>query len=348
MMADTARWTRRPDGANWGDFGPDDQLGRVNLIGSEQILKGAAEVKAGRSFCLSLPLDLPGGNALNARRNPPKLQPTWRGDTPVLNYGMDGLVPDSIDVVSDDQVLLCLQYSTQWDALAHVGARFDVDGGGSETMVYYNGYRAQQDVKGPHDMAEGCCDGGHQSHADALGIENMAVHGMQGRGVLVDLARHFGRERKLIGYDEMAAVMAQDGVSVERGDFLVLRTGFAELVMEMGGKPDPQVLHHTCPVLNGRDEQLLQWITDSGIAAICADNYAVEAYPAPDVAGRKSILPLHHHCLFKLGIPLGELWYLRDLAAWLQQNGRSRFMLTAPPLRLPGAVGSPVTPVATV
>ena len=66
------------------------------------------------------------------------------------------------------------------------------------------------------------------------------------------------------------------------------------------------------------------------------------------MAGRKSILPLHHHCLFKLGIPLGELWYLQELAAWLQQNGRSRFMLTAPPLRLPGAVGSPVTPVATV
>jgi kynurenine formamidase len=215
-------------------------------------------------------------------------------------------------------------------------------------MVYYNGYRAQQDVKGPHEMAQGCCDGGHQSHADALGIENMAVHGMQGRGVLVDLARHFGRERKLIGYEELAAVMAQDGVTVERGDFLVLRTGFAELVTEMGGNPDPQVLHHTCPVLNGRDQQLLEWITDSGIAAICADNYAVEAYPAPDVAGRKSILPLHHHCLFKLGIPLGELWYLRDLAAWLQENGRNRFMLTAPPLRLPGAVGSPVTPVATV
>jgi kynurenine formamidase len=350
MMTAPARWKQRPEGANWGDFGPEDQLGRVNLIGSDQILKGAAEVRAGRSFCLSLPLDLPGGNALNARRNPPRLQPTWRGDTPVLNYGMDGLVADSIDVVSDDQVLLCLQYSTQWDSLAHVGARFDVDGAGVEEMVYYNGYRAGQDVKGPPEMQEGCgCDGGgHSSHADALGIENMAVHGMQGRGVLLDLARHFGRERKLIGFEEIAAVMQQDGVTVEPGDFLVLRTGFAEVVMEMGGKPDPQVLHHTCPVLNGRDQKLLQWITDSGIAAICADNYAVEAYPAPEVAGRKSILPLHHHCLFKLGIPLGELWYLKDLADWLQANGRHRFMLTAPPLRLPGAVGSPVTPIATV
>jgi kynurenine formamidase len=47
-------------------------------------------------------------------------------------------------------------------------------------------------------------------------------------------------------------------------------------------------------------------------------------------------------------MPLGELWYLAELAAWLAQNERTRFLLTAPPLRLPGAVGSPVTPVATV
>jgi hypothetical protein len=45
---------------------------------------------------------------------------------------------------------------------------------------------------------------------------------------------------------------------------------------------------------------------------------------------------------------LGELWYFTELAAWLRTNGRTRFLLTAPPLRLPGAVGSPATPVATV
>ena len=114
------------------------------------------------------------------------------------------------------------------------------------------------------------------------------------------------------------------------------------------GKPDPQVLHHACSVLNGRDERLLNWITDSGISALCADNYAVEAYPAVDATGKKSLLPLHHHCLFKLGLPLGELWYLPELAEWLLANKRHHFMLTAPPLRLPGAVGSPVTPIATV
>jgi hypothetical protein len=52
--------------------------------------------------------------------------------------------------------------------------------------------------------------------------------------------------------------------------------------------------------------------------------------------------------LFKLGIPLGELWWLSDLNDYMRGTGRTRFLLTAPPLRLPGAVGSPVTPVATV
>ncbi len=111
------------------------------------------------------------------------------------------------------------------------------------------------------------------------------------------------------------------------------------------------MLHHSCCALDGRDDKLLNWITDAGIAALSADNYAVERYPArpaPDGDRRHPLLPLHHHCLFKLGLPLGELWYLRELADWLRANGRTRFQLTAPPLRLPGAVGSPVTPIATV
>ena len=86
-----------------------------------------------------------------------------------------------------------------------------------------------------------------------------------------------------------------------------------------------------------------------GIVAICADNFAVEAYPAaPGATGSYPGLPLHAHCLFKLGLHLGELWHFAELAQWLRAHGRSSFLLTAPPLRLPGAVGSPATPVATV
>lgn len=343
------RWTRRPEGSNWGDFGPDDQLGRVNLLTEEQVLKGVREVREGRVFCLSLPLDLPGGMVLNPRRKPPRLAATVRDGVPYMNFPMEKLDPASIDVLSDDQVTLSLQYSTQWDALAHIGAQFDVDGSGQPRKVYYNGFRAGEHIEdAKHDSADSCCDHGGGFGARKLGVENFAVKGMQGRGVLVDFVRHFGHQRTLIGYQELVNVLKADKVEVEQGDMLVLRTGFAETVLEMAGTPDVDTLHNAGAVLDGSDQQLLNWITDSGIAAICADNYAVEAYPARTKGEKKSLLPLHHHCLFKLGLPLAELWYLRELAEWLEANQRYRFLLTAPPLRLPGAVGSPVTPIATV
>ena len=64
-------------------------------------------------------------------------------------------------------------------------------------------------------------------------------------------------------------------------------------------------------------------VTDSGVAALIADNYAVEIIPSRWMAPiRKPKLPLHAHCLFKNGIHLGELWYLTPLANWLRANGR--------------------------
>ena len=57
----TQRWKQRPPGSNWGEFGPDDQRGRMNYVTREKVLQGVAEVKEGISFCLSLPLDFPGG-----------------------------------------------------------------------------------------------------------------------------------------------------------------------------------------------------------------------------------------------------------------------------------------------
>ena len=70
--------------------------------------------------------------------------------------------------------------------------------------------------------------------------------------------------------------------------------------------------------------------------------------PAGPAGYAGSMMPLHEHCLFKLGLHLGELWHLTPLADWLNAHGRHHFLLTAPPLRLPGAVGSPATPVAKV
>lgn len=334
------RWQNRPEGSNWGDFGDDDQLGRINLLTPACVKAAAAEVREGLKFGLSLPLDYPGGNVLNARRFPPEVRPTELNGEPWLNYPMGKHIDGASDVISDDQVLLTLQYSTQWDSLAHVGSHFDADGDGEAEQVYYNGYRAGEHVLAPGQDAE--------PGARALSIENFAATPIQGRGVLVDLFRHFGRQRKVVGCDDLMGVMAADGVEIEQGDMLVLRTGFAELILEMNQAPDKQILDTSCAALDGGDERLLQWISESGIAAICADNYAVEHFVGQSRGDGCAALPLHEHCLFKLGLPLGELWYLAELAAWLHEHQRNRFLLTAPPLRLPKAVGSPVTPVATV
>ena len=69
----TDRWQRRPEGSNWGEFGPDDQRGRLNLLTPEKVRQGLAEAREGIAFCLSLPLDIPGSNKLNPRRYPPQL-----------------------------------------------------------------------------------------------------------------------------------------------------------------------------------------------------------------------------------------------------------------------------------
>ncbi len=346
------RWKNRPAGSTWGDFGDTDQRGRVNLLTPERVRLGIAEAREGIAFCLSLPLDLPGGNVLNPRRHPPVLRPTLRNGRPNMNYRLDQDDPDLTDVINDDAVILHLQYSTQWDSLAHVGQLFDADADGVPEAVFYNGYRAGTDVVGPQDAADAGAVGNvparSTSRALALGVENMAIACMQGRGVMIDLHAHLGRERVVVGYERLMRVLEADQVVVETGDMVCLHTGFAQMLVEMGGKPDGALLDRSCAVLDGRDQRLLQWITDSGLVSLIADNYAVEAHPATSQPGCCAALPLHEHCLFKLGVNLGEIWYLSDLAGWLRAHGRSRFLLTAPPLRLPGAVGSPATPVATV
>ena len=129
---------------------------------------------------------------------------------------------------------------------------------------------------------------------------------------------------------------------------LLLHTGYATKVLEWNGRP-ARKLFSSCAYLDALDETCWRGSPTRRSPALVADNYAVEGLLGKDRdPSRHSFLPIHHLCLFKLGVPLGELWYLDELAAWLREHKRPRFLLTAPPLRLPGIVGSPVTPIATV
>lgn len=331
------RWINRPDGSNWGDFGEDDQIGRMNLLTPERRLAAMAEVREGIAFTLSLPLDVPTVPLASSRR-PPVLCAAEDDEGVVYNR----CDPGGAEVTCDDRVTLHTQHSTQWDSLAHRGRAFDADGDGEAELVYYNGFRAGEHVRGPAGPTG-------ESRAAALGIETLAMAGVQGRGVLVNLEAAYGTAGRAVTRDELLRAMDDQGVEVRPGDFLVLYTGFDKMVLARERNGSVGRLHGVCCALDGTDDALLQWIVDSGIVAICSDNAAIEALdlilsPEPPPIA----LPIHDLCLFRQGIFLGELWYLSELADWLLARRRHAFLLTAPPLRLTGSVGSPVTPVATV
>ena len=315
---------RRPPDANWGDYGADDRIGRLNELPSERVVRAAAEIRTGQRFCLSLRLDYPGGNVVFPFRHPPEHRDVDRKGFPARDFPLSRAVEGAEGVVNDDLVTLWTQYSTQWDALGHIGSHFDADGDGEAEVLYYNGHYPGPDVDG------------------------MATLGLQGRGVLVDLHRKYGDAKIAVDYTMLEEILREQRIVVEPGDILTLHTGWAKLVVDMSGSPDKAVIHNSSAGLDGRDPDLLKWIAQSGIAAIVADNVAVEAFPPKPGGPGAPYLPLHDLCLFKLGINLGEMWYISELAEWLRTHDRTRFFLTAPPLRLPGHVGSPVTPIATV
>jgi kynurenine formamidase len=314
----------------------------MNFITPEVRLAALREVRNGCVFCLSLPLDYPGGTVLSNIRHPPRLFASQdatgkRFYNLPIGIGTD----DPRGVACDDAVLLHTQYSTQWDSLAHWGQKFDVNGDGRREIVYYNGYRAGEHIISPQD------DRGPA--AKALGIETLAATGVQGRAVVVSLLQEFGSGRTWVDLDKLQQAMNSQGAEIKKGDFLLLHTGLDDALLSMHRKPDPGTVQRSGAVLDGRDEKLRNWIADSGLVAICSDNMAVEGFGYPDAEScGHTMLPLHELCLFKLGIFLGELWRLGELSRWMLGERRTACLLTAPPLRLPGAVGSPLTPVATV
>ena len=138
---------------------------------------------------------------------------------------------------------------------------------------------------------------------------------------MIDLEHHFGRGEKFVSYDELMRIMEMDKVEVAEGDLVCFRTGYDRVILGMNKRPEAAVLEqYPCAALDGRDERLLNWITRSGVVALISDNRAVEASPSrPCEEDHCASLPLHAHCLFKLGVYLGEIWHLSELADWLRQ-----------------------------
>ena len=298
--------------SRWGRWGADDVLGTLNLITEAKRVEGAACVRRGTAFSLSQAFDMDGPQQGWRRRTNPVHTMLDTG-----REALDGEFPHGLGG-ADDVIAMPLQCSTQWDGLGHI-----FDHGRA-----WNGRAAADVVTSAGDRV--------------TGIETAAMHGFAGRGVLLDVGRVVGTDGELpdaypITADDLEATAAAHGVAVGEGDIVCVRTGQYARTRREGwggyaGGPAPGLSFTTA-----------DWLHDTGIAALATDTWGFEVRPN-EFDG--AFQPLHQIAIPHLGLFLGEMWDLEALADDCAADGRYAFFLTAAPLRITGAVGSPVNPIA--
>lgn len=299
----------------WGHWGESDERGATNYVTAEKVRAAAQLVRTGQVFSLSAPLDRTGpnrGRPGSARVNPQHVMYKHGGDLLAdwenARHGMQS---------TDDGIYMPLQAGTQWDAFCHVF--FD-----GHT---YNGH-------GPESVtSQGA---GHNAITEV-------VETTTGRGVLLDVARYLGvswlEPEEAIQEVDLAACAEAEGVEIGEGDFVLVRTGHMarrrqeEFWGDYAAGPAPGLGLSACDYLLPRK-----------VAGIASDTWGLEVVPCESLPEVK--FGLHVVLLVNAGVLIGEIWDLEALAAACAADNRYEFLLCAPPLRVTGAVGAPLNPIA--
>jgi hypothetical protein len=233
--------------------------------------------------------------------------------------------------------------------LGEVGHDDQLSGWNTQSSSQWDGFRHL--MHPAHGFYGGVADEDH-------GVHHWARRGIVGRAVLADVARWRaaegrplnGAESDPIDPDDLHGTLAAQGVAVETGDILLVRTGW--LSWYRGLDPDGRAALSTGPLKApglrpGTATARCLW--DLHIAAVAADNPAVEVWPPQ---GRREDPAAYHEgfvhfsLLPLLGLPLGELWDLDALAADCAADGTYACLLTSAPLNLERGVGTPPNALA--
>ena len=307
--------------SNWGRWGADDVLGTANFITDGLRLAAAGLVRRGASFSLSQRFDMDGPQRGWRRRTNPVHTMLGTGtDAALGNQGF----PHGIGG-ADDVIAMPLQCSTQWDGLGHI-----FDHGKA-----WNGRDAARTVTSDGDLV--------------TGIEQLA-RPMCGRGVLLDAGRVIGPAHGTAGggrgelpdgfaitAEHLTATAAAHGVTVGRGDLVLVRTGqYARARREGWG-------NYAGGAAPGLSFTTAGWLHRTEIAGVATDTWGFEVRPNEF---DHAFQPLHQVAIPHLGLLIGEMWALEELADDCAADGVYEFFLTAAPLPITGAVGSPVNPIA--
>jgi kynurenine formamidase len=312
LDAKTVReWGRRY--SNWGRWGPDDERGTLNFITPERVRTACAIPRTGRVISCALPFDQHGPQTgLAGRHNPIHTMLADGGDALA---GAQAFLPGGFNY-ADDAVSMPLQCGTQWDALSH---------------VFYDGK-----MYNDRDVSLVTSAGARANSIDRI------RDGVVGRGVLLDLPRF----RRLPWLEdgtpilpaELDACAEAQGVAVESGDIVLVRTGMMTRCLEQ--KSWKGYCGGAAP---GLSVHCARWLYEREIAAVASDTWGLEVRPneTPDC-----FQPLHMISLRNTGLLLGEIFSLDALAAACDELRSYDFLFAAPPLPITGADGSPINPLA--
>jgi kynurenine formamidase len=290
----------------WGVFGPDDDLGKINLLTPERVAAAAQLVRRGATF----PLDVPTNYfapALAASRGNGRHTVLHTPGTAGMDDVWDNVYP---------------QAGSQWDSLAHVGY-----GPGQ----WYNGASSEDILVRKRNSIHRWAQHGVAGRAVLLDMPS----------TFAALGRDYD-PGATVGYtvEDLEAARERAGVQIGPGDILLINTGFARWY---GKQPDavrramPRNLH--CPGI-GQSEAMARYLWDLHVSVIASDTFAVECWPGDMRPEAAPFGFLHGMLIGSFGIALGELWWLQDLADDCVSSGVHEGLFVAAPMNAVGGIGS--------
>lgn len=300
---------------NWGKWGPDDEVGSLNYLDEAEALRGAAEIRSGKTFTLQVPIGHPHGDP----SYPGARTPAKRVNVMDRGYFMGGAAtsaPGGAEF-ADDLIVMYLQGSSQYDALGHFWYGDYI----------YNRYPAETTIGG----------------LKKASIVPIAEKGIVGRGILIDIARFRGKDHlesgETVTHEDLMAAAAAQGTEIRKRDILLMRTGWLGYFYTIppaefyDGFNEPGLTY---------SPELVAWFQEMEIPNLVTDTIANEVTTDP-ASGVE--LPLHNALMRNLGVTFAEIIALDELAADCAADGQYTFLYTAAPLKVVEATGAPVNPI---
>jgi kynurenine formamidase len=281
-------------------YGATDTLGAINNLSAAKVVEAARLVTTGKTYALGVETG-PLSPAYPPRRfSLTVLQP---------GAGTAATLGSNKATGNDDILNTWMGIGSQLDGLGHMGI----------AHRYYNGIRAEEFVA--------------TTGLTKLSIDKLPP--MVSRGVLLDMARHFGTAMlpagKAFNRADIEAATKAAGIEIGKGDVVLFHTGWLNLV----GKDDAAFMAGE----PGLGLEGARYLASLGVVAIGSDTWAVEAIPHEDPEQR---FPVHPELLAKNGVYILENMDTRALAA----DGVSEFLFVLGQPRFVGAVQAVINPVA--